>query len=845
MFPWLRRLLGITEVRPLPIEFEIEENADPNVPGACSVRIFKTLTDGRHLVSDPASLDYGYTEDVEEDGKRVVYRLDPEDAQTLAALRSLNPRREGSLLIFEMMPPQLRHLRQRPNVQEGPNLRSVKIEDHPETPKMQVTFEEGEGVEVQFGYQDEDTEAVEPVDRVVNANDGPYARVGKRFIPLPDDFEDRHRSLLEIGRFSVDLDRVPRFFLRDLVYYQERFDAVLVGDAALVEVIDGADPAARPVIELDASVPGWLEFEVTYQAGGRVIPYAQLREAGESQGFYRVGKHTWLQIDHEHMQRVNEALLAMGAQPEEGRARYRLPSHQFADLEAFITAIGGRRVASDAYRAFLEQLTGFEARETFHLPDAMEAQLDQAGIALRPYQRSGIHWLDWLGQHQLHGLLADDMGLGKTIQSIATLGLAYERDPDAPHSLVLAPRSVLLHWQREIQRCLPDMQVCRYHGPHRHPRMLQTERPTIFLTTYSTAANDIAHLVQVPFFYLLLDEATYIKNPSAKRTQAAKRINAAHRMALSGTPVENRPAELWSLFDFLMPGHLGRHATFVQEFEDAILAGHQQVARRLGDRIRPFMMRRTKEEVAKDLPDKIPMREFCELTEEQRRLYGGLQDQVKQVRDELIRRGDVNYTMSILPILQKLKQICDHPAIVNGEKDPLTHRSEKFDRVLDKIATVVEGHDQVVVFSQYLGMLDLIERWLRQREIAFIRIDGSTRHRQALVDRFDEGTIPVALCSLRAAGMGLNLQSANHVIHTDRWWNPAIEDQATDRVHRIGQEKTVYVYYFIIEGTLEERIDALLEKKREIADDIIAASTDRMGGWTREELLEILQPLEV
>lgn len=840
MVPWLRRLLGKAKVRPLPLDVAMEEDAD----GTCSVQIYKSVGDDKVLVSNPAVLDYGYTEEGQDEGQRVIYRLDPADAQMLAALRSMNPHQgEDGTLTFEVLPPQLRHLRQRPNVRQGPNLRSVAIQDSPEKPKMQVAFDEDQGVDVKFGYQDADTGAVRPVDRVVFANDGRYARVGKRFILLPEDIADRQRSLLEIGHFSVDFDRLPRFFLRDLVLYQRHFDAVLVGDAAQVEVVEASDPAARPVIELDASVPGWLEFDVEYDVQGYAARYAQLRRAAETDDFYRLGPKVWIELDQEHFDEVDQALASLGAEPNPDGETYRLPSHQFADLEAFINAIGGRRVASDAYDAFLSQLTGFEADEAFHLPAAMEAQLIHADIVLRPYQRAGVHWLSWLSGHQLHGLLADDMGLGKTIQAIATMALAYDRVADAGHSLVLAPRSVLLHWQREINRCIPGMRVCRYHGPRRDSVMLQAQQPTIFLTTYSTAANDIEHLVRVPFFYLLLDEATYIKNPGAQRTQAAKRINAAHRLALSGTPVENRPAELWSIFDFLMPGHLGRHGTFVREFEDAILAGRQQAVERLGERIRPFMMRRTKEKVAKDLPDKIQIRESCELTEEQRQLYGGLQDDVKRARADLESGADVNM-MTILPVLTKLKQICDHPAIVTGEDDPLRRRSEKFDMILDKVSAIIGDGEQVVIFSHYLGMLDLLERWLRRRTIGYIRIDGSTRRRQALVDNFNGDGIPVALCSLKAAGMGINLQSANHVIHADRWWNPAIEDQATDRVHRIGQEKTVYVHTVIVEGTLEERIDALLEKKRGIADTIIAASTQGMGTWTREELLEILQPLE-
>jgi len=372
------------------------------------------------------------------------------------------------------------------------------------------------------------------------------------------------------------------------------------------------------------------------------------------------------------------------------------------------------------------------------------------------------------------------------------------------------------------------------------------QRPAIFITTFSTAANDIDILAKDPFFYVVLDEATYIKNHTSKRAQAVKHLNAAHRIALSGTPVENRPAELWSIFDFLMQGHLGRYGTFVREFEHRIMEGDLETSQRLGRRIQPFILRRLKEDVAQDLPEKIEMTEWCELTHEQRQLYGGLQDALQQLRVALQQGQRVDYTTNILPVLTKLKQICDHPALVTEKKRPVYGRSEKFDWIVTKLDEIAAKGEQVVLFSHYLGMLDLFEVVLNEKDIRYIRIDGSTRDRQSLIDRFHEGQAVVALCSLQATSFGINLQAANHVIHADRWWNPAVEDQATDRVHRIGQDKIVYVYRILTEGTLEERIDALLTAKRGMADRVISAARQEIThGWTREELLEILQPLEV
>ena len=259
---------------------------------------------------------------------------------------------------------------------------------------------------------------------------------------------------------------------------------------------------------------------------------------------------------------------------------------------------------------------------------------------------------------------------------------------------------------------------------------------------------------------------------------------------------------------------------------------------------RPFLLRRKKEEVAKDLPAKIEIDEWCELSQEQRQLYGRLQEEVKRLRTALRRGEEVPYTTSILPVLQKLKQICDHPALVVERQDPVLGRSEKFDWIVEKVAEITAAGDQVVIFSHYLKMLDLLQQMVEAKRLPHMRIDGSTRNRRQLIDGFNRGQSSVALLSLMAAGYGITLTGANHVIHADRWWNPAVEDQATDRVHRIGQEKTVYVYRILVEGTLEERIDKLLTEKRGLSDRIVGEAAAGARRWTREELIEILRPFE-
>jgi len=505
----------------------------------------------------------------------------------------------------------------------------------------------------------------------------------------------------------------------------------------------------------------------------------------------------------------------------------------------------GGRVLSEEYQRFLEQLTGFEPDDTFALSEDAERSLLDAGFELRPYQRAGIHWLSWLRENHLHGILADDMGLGKTVQAICAINIAHEQEAVDRPSLIVCPKSVVPFWVREVRRAVPRIRIHPYGGSGRDRTIWDRAGKCWFVTTYETLARDIEFVSKVPFYYVVLDEATKIKNPDAQRTQAIKSINAMHRLALSGTPVENRLTEMWSIFDFLIKGLFGTQSRFSSKYEIPITSGDSVAAEELSRRIRPFLLRRLKEDVAEDIPEKLEHEEWCDLTVEQRSLYGQIQDTLaKPLREEIEAGLRVNYQMNILPILTKLKQVCDHPALITGDPEPLYGRSEKFDTTIDLVKGIRAAGEQVVVFSHFLRTLDLFERALRDLGVSYIRIDGSVENRQELIDVFNSGEADAALCSIQACGYGITMTAANHVIHFDRWWNPAVEDQATDRVHRIGQQKTVYVYRTLVSGTLEEKIALLLDRKRDLADRVVAAAIDQPLSWTKEELLELLKPLD-
>jgi SNF2 family DNA or RNA helicase len=713
----------------------------------------------------------------------------------------------------------------------------VFVSQEPLQPTARVHFDADKGLTVETGFEQEDLQQLISYDDLPKSSDGQHVLIGNTFRPLSK-ISREIKEFLSTPITNIPLKNIPAFFLRDLVLIKKDFQAVLVDQAKQIRVIQSK---LTPVVRVSKDGRGWLDFNISYSADDIELPYS-LVNRHKSQKYLQLDDLTWVSVDKETLSNTEKQLKTLEAALEEGG--FRLPVHEFATLEEFIQNIGGKAILSQAYQDFVNQLTGFSADPNFQLPEPIENHLLKFDRRLRLYQRAGIHWMDWLRANHLHGILADDMGLGKTLQALCVLNLAYHQTKNNQHSLIIAPKSVLHHWEHEIKRVFPFIRTNIYHGVKRKRTVFKSSLPFIVITTYEIVNRDIEELSKVPFFYLILDEATKIKNPDARRTQSIKALNAMHRMALSGTPVENRPAELWSLFDFLMRGHLGQFGTFQRIFEDSIMVGDNRAAKQLGRRVSPFLLRRKKEDVAKDLPEKIAINETCELTKEQRQLYGKIQDQAREIRNALRAGEYVSYATSILPILTYLKQVCDHPALITKDATVIRGRSEKFDWILEKIEEIVNSGEQVVVFSHFLGMLDLLEVCVKENKFTYIRIDGSTNNRQELIDRFNKGQAKVALLSLMAAGYGINLTAANHVIHADRWWNPGVEDQATDRVHRIGQNRTVFVYNILTEGTLEEMIENILESKRGMADQIMTAVSDGPRQWSKSELMELLKPLD-
>ena len=822
-----------------PVEIDLEFELDLDIAQRHVISVFEKTNGTRERVVKPDEFwDYGKCFERED----VRYALSFKAMQALHTLRSLNPEiREDGALIVDFLPPALQYLRKQKDVEETEASSVIKVSKVPLKPKLIVDFDPSEGALVTSGYEQEGkSELVGKADLQLT-QDGGYARLGDTYYPLVSNSSRDLSEWIDKEQWTVGLPDVPEFFMRDLVLFKSDLSAVLSDRARQVQVIT---TSVKPRVTIQRNEPGWLDFVVEYEADGIVLPEKCLYQAIEDgESHVQINDYSFVKVDQKVIDQTDKEIDKLGAIPLADR--YRIPITRFASLEEFVDAIGGARALSQEYESFLAQLTGFEPDDEFTLSDSAERSLRNAGFKLRPYQRAGIHWLNWLRENHLHGVLADDMGLGKTVQTICAINIAHENQEVERPSLIVCPKSVVPFWVREVQRCAPKIKIFPYGGSQRDKTIWDRAGKCWIVTTYETLARDIQIVSRVPFYFLVLDEATKIKNPDAQRTQAIKSINAMHRLALSGTPVENRLSELWSIFDFLIRGLFGTHSSFSSRYERPIASGNDQVANDLSKRIRPFLLRRLKEDVAKDLPEKLEVNNWCDLSAEQRSLYGQIQDSLAKPMREQIERGErKNYSFSILPILTKLKQVCDHPALITGKMSPLFGRSEKFDMTIDRIKEIKQSGEQVVVFSHFLKTLDLFEAAFDELGISHIRIDGSVNDRQTLIDHFNNGKADVALCSIQACGYGITLTSANHVIHFDRWWNPATEDQATDRVHRIGQTKNVYVYQTLVSGTLEEKIATMLERKRDLANKVVGGAINQSMSWTKEELLELLKPLD-
>lgn len=464
---------------------------------------------------------------------------------------------------------------------------------------------------------------------------------------------------------------------------------------------------------------------------------------------------------------------------------------------------------------------------------------------LRPYQQDGLNWLQFLREYKLGGVLGDDMGLGKTLQTLAHLLVEKEAGRADRPSLVVAPTSLMFNWRREAARFTPDLRVLVLHGPDRAVHFDNINDYDLVLTTYALLPRDSDVLAQCQFHLLILDEAHFIKNPKAQATQVVHKLAARHRLALTGTPMENHLGELWSLFHFLLPGLLGSEAQFKRVFRNPIEKYNDTLCRdALARRIAPFLLRRTKAEVAQDLPAKTDIARTCELSGAQRDLYETIRATMQdKVRTAIAEQGFKKSQIVILDALLKLRQVCCDPRLLALPAARRVKESAKLELLMSLLPDMLVEGRRILLFSQFTSMLTLIEQELDEREIDYVKLTGQTRDRETPVNRFQAGEVPLFLISLKAGGTGLNLTAADTVIHYDPWWNPAVEDQATGRAHRIGQLNPVFVYKLYTEGTVEEKILGLQERKRSLTAGVLGDGEHASPTLTADDLRVMFEPL--
>ena len=495
--------------------------------------------------------------------------------------------------------------------------------------------------------------------------------------------------------------------------------------------------------------------------------------------------------------------------------------------------LGGERL-----RALVDRLSSFSGIDKVEPPAGLQTEL-------RPYQKDGLDWLQFLRDYEVGGILADDMGLGKTVQALAHI-LVEKREGrlDRP-CLVVCPTSVVPNWLAEAARLAPELRVLSLHGPDRAQHFGEINDADLVVTTYALLLRDADHLLSVTWHIAVLDEAQAIKNANAKTTGLVCRLDARHRLCLTGTPVENHLGELWSQFAFLMPGLLGDARRFARIFRTPI-EKKQDGERRavLSGRLKPFMLRRTKSLVAAELPPKTEMLRPLELSGQQRDLYETVRLAMhEKVRREVAQKGFARSHIVVLDALLKLRQVCCDPRLVKLAAARRVTASAKLEHLLEILPQLVEDGRRILLFSQFTSMLDLIKLALAETAIEFVELRGDTTDRARPVARFQGGKVPLFLISLKAGGTGLNLTAADTVIHYDPWWNPAVEDQATDRAHRIGQDKPVFVYKLVAQGTVEERMLELQQRKKALAAGIYEGGGNAAAALQAADIERLFEPL--
>ncbi len=645
------------------------------------------------------------------------------------------------------------------------------------------------------------------------------------------------------GRWSLlGEDRVLTFLARDFASLQREWEVTL--DERL-ERSTGKTERIQPRFEISASGVQWFDLDISYrsESGQPLDPREVQRLLRGGQSYTRLKSGRIALLDTGAVEELHQALLDCA--PEQHAGKYRLPQNQAGFLSNTLSARGWRATAPTTWRERAAKQSG-EAKLTC-------PPLGDLENVLRPYQRHGVAWLAFLRSNRFGGILADEMGLGKTLQALASVRAARNDSPESPPCMVVCPTSLVSNWAAEARRFTPELRTLILHGKGRTSKFSGIANHDLVITSYALARRDLTRYRALEFDTLVLDEAQHIKNRQTQNARAVKSIRAQHRLVLTGTPLENSVLDLWSIFDFLMPGYLGSASDFRERYEAPITRARDAGAQeRLARRLRPFLLRRLKRDVAKDLPEKIEQVAYCDLTENQRALY---QQFLDAGREEIFQtaseQGVAKGRFVALNALLRLRQVCCDPRLLGTANRPTqrgqpeekapgkTHASGKLELFGELLDEIIDGGHRVLVFSQFTSMLALLKQSLEAQDLAFCYLDGATKNRGEIVNQFQSGQAPVFLISLKAGGVGLNLTAADTVIHFDPWWNPAVEDQATDRAHRIGQSRVVTSYKLITRATVEEKILRLQTRKREMIRSALGGEAQMLEHLTWEEIQDL------
>ncbi len=679
-------------------------------------------------------------------------------------------------------------------------------------------------------YGDETYSLAERMDKVVEVGNA-------------QDVNAEAEALFHVQRYFNEVDKKRKLFLCSdneeaayTVLEKGMNELLKVGDVFCTDRFKNIRVHKKTPLSVGISLEsGLMNLEISSEEYSNQELLEILASYRRKKKYHRLKNGDFINIEDENLEMITGMLDTLHISVKEFlKGKTQIPAYRALYLDKLLEKNESLYIERDKnFKALIKEFKTVEDSD-FELPQTLQK-------IMRNYQTTGYRWLRTLQMYGFGGILADDMGLGKTLQVISVLQAAKEEGKNGT-SLIVSPASLIYNWQEEFKKFAPDINALVVSGTQADRAALLKEYQTydVLITSYDLLKRDIAEYEEKQFLFQIVDEAQYIKNHTTAVAKSVKCIRSETKYALTGTPIENRLSELWSIFDYLMPGFLYGYETFKKEIERPIAKNQDSNAsERLKKMVSPFILRRLKEDVLKDLPEKLEEVQYAQFEAKQQQIYDG---QVVHMKEMLAKQSKEEFSQNkiqVLAELTKLRQICCDPALLfedyHGE-------SAKRQACMDLIKRAIEGEHRILLFSQFTSMLSLLEESLKKEGIEYYKITGSTskEERIRLVKEFNEGKVPVFLISLKAGGTGLNLTGADVVIHYDPWWNQAVQNQATDRAHRIGQKKVVTVYKLIMKGSIEEKIVHLQEAKKNLADEILSGENGGLGQMTKEELLELL-----